>query len=247
MNDVTEQELHAYVDGQLDASRRGAVEAYLAANPHTAEKIAAYRRQGETLHALFDPALDEPVPARLRKPARSAWPVLRYAAMVGWLAVGLVAGWLARGPAVAPLALASLPQQASIAHVVYSAEVLHPVEVGADQEPHLVKWLSKRLGADVRAPDLNPLGFQLVGGRLLPGSTGPAAQFMYQDARGQRLTLYVRTQTADTRETAFRYEKNNGVSVFYWVDGPLGYALSGELDRSRLLDAAKLVYRQLDS
>jgi anti-sigma factor RsiW len=145
------------------------------------------------------------------------------------------------------MTVASLPQQAAIAHVVYSAEVLHPVEVGADQEAHLVKWLSKRLGNEVRPPDLNQAGFQLVGGRLLPGSDGPAAQFMYQDAKGLRLTLYVRTHAPDARDTAFRYEKSDRVGVFYWVDGPLGYALSGELDRARLLDVAKLVYHQLAS
>jgi anti-sigma factor RsiW len=247
MNEVTEQDLHAYVDRQLDAARRQEVEAHLAADPVAAEKVVAYRRQNETLHALFDPTLDEPIPARLRKPARTTWPVLRYAAMMGWLAVGLVAGWAARGPGVVPMTVASLPQQAAIAHVVYSAEVLHPVEVGADQEAHLVKWLSKRLGNEVRPPDLNQAGFQLVGGRLLPGSDGPAAQFMYQDAKGLRLTLYVRTHAPDARDTAFRYEKSDRVGVFYWVDGPLGYALSGELDRARLLDVAKLVYHQLAS
>lgn len=247
MSDLGDQELHAYVDGRLDAARRERVEAQLAADPAAAAKVAAYRRQNATLHALFDPTLDEPVPAGLRKPVRTAWPALRYAAMMGWLAVGLVAGWMARGPSVTPLNVASLPQQAAIAHAVYSAEVLHPVEVGADQETHLVKWLSKRLGNEVRPPDLNAAGFQLVGGRLLPSTTGPAAQFMYQDVKGQRLTLYVRTHAPDTRETAFRYEKDDGIGVFYWVDGPLGYALSGEIERARLLDVAKLVYHQLAS
>jgi anti-sigma factor RsiW len=247
MKEVSEQDLHAYVDGRLDEARRREVEACLADDPAAAEKVAAWHRQNVSLHALFDPALDEPLPPRLRRLWRAPPAALRYAAMVGWLAVGLALGWIVRGPAGAPVNLASLPRQAAIAHVVYSAEVLHPVEVGADQEAHLVKWLSKRLGNDVRAPDLGAAGFQLVGGRLLPGATGPAAQFMYQDAQGQRLTLYVRTHAPDARETAFRYEKDDGVGVFYWVDGPLGYALSGELDRARLLEVAKLVYHQLAS
>lgn len=247
MHEVSEQDLHAYVDGRLDAGRRQEVEAHLATDAAAAAKVAAYRRQKAGLHALFDPTLDEPIPPRLRKPVPRARPALRYAALLGWLAVGLVAGWVARGPGATPLSMASLPQQAAIAHAVYSAEVLHPVEVGADQEAHLVKWLSKRLGNEVRPPDLREAGFQLMGGRLLPGTTGPAAQFMYQDAKGQRLTLYVRTHAPDKHETAFRYEKSDGVGVFYWVDGPLGYALSGELERARLLEVAKLVYHQLAS
>jgi anti-sigma factor RsiW len=254
MNEMTEHDLQAYVDGRLDAGRRQAVEAYLAANPGLAAKAAAYRRQNDAMHTAFDAIADEPVPARFRKPARATWPALSYAAMAGCLAVGLATGWMVREPAVSPAALAaarspltpvSFARQAAVAHAVFSPEVLHPVEVGADQEPHLVKWLSKRLGVDVRPPDLNPAGFQLIGGRLLPATSGPAAQFMYQDARGQRLTLYVRTHGPDTQETAFRYEKSDGVGVFYWIDRDLGYALSGDIDRARLLEVAKIVYQQL--
>ena len=53
------------------------------------------------------------------------------------------------------------------AHTVFVPEVRHPVEVKAD-EAHLVRWLAKRVGADVRAPALGSMGWQLMGGRLLP-------------------------------------------------------------------------------
>lgn len=247
MNDapITEAELHAYVDGQLPAERRAAVEDYLAAHPAEAERVRAYRQQNDQLHALFDTALDEPVPATWqRPPPRRAPGLARAAALLAAAAVGGVLGWALRGGETIEIT-AGLPQQAAIAHLVYSPEVLHPVEVGAREEAHLVAWLSKRLGAPVRAPHLAAAGFELVGGRLLPGETGPAAQFMYQDARGARLTLYVRT-AEDSGETAFRYAQEGRVGVFYWVDGPFGYALSGELDRARLLAVAEGVYRALN-
>lgn len=75
---------------------------------------------------------------------------------------------------------------------------------------------------------------------------GPAAQFMYQDARGQRLTLYVRSDAGGNAETAFRYAHENNLGVFYWLDGNFGYALSGELDKPELLRVAQVVYRQLN-
>ena len=103
--------------------------------------------------------------------------------------------------------IATFAQQAASAHVVYTPEVLHPVEVGADQEAHLVKWLSKRLGADIKAPSLVSVGYQLLGGRLLPGDSGPAAQFMYNNESGKRLTLYVRTKAKDNEATEFRFEQ----------------------------------------
>jgi len=51
--------------------------------------------------------------------------------------------------------------------------------------------LSKRLNRTLTIPSLHEYGFELVGGRLLPGEDGPAAQFMYQNANGERLTLYM--------------------------------------------------------
>jgi anti-sigma factor RsiW len=69
---------------------------------------------------------------------------------------------------------------------------------------------------------------------------------MYQDAHGQRLTLYVSTDVSGNHETAFRYAREDGVSVFYWVDGPLGYALSANTPREQLLTIAESVYRDLN-
>ena len=69
---------------------------------------------------------------------------------------------------------------------------------------------------------------------------------MYQDARGGRLTLYVSAEASDNRETAFRYAREGSLGVFYWVDGPLGYALAGELERERLLAVAEAVYHDLN-
>ena len=147
---------------------------------------------------------------------------------------------------VVPVDTLAFAHQAAIAHAVYSPEVRHAVEVGADQEAHLVSWLSKRLGGSLKVPQLTSLGYQLVGGRLLPGNRGPIAQFMFQDGNGQRLTLYLRNRAGDTKETAFRYAQERGVSVFYWLDGTFGYALSGEIEKAELLRVAKVVYQQLN-
>jgi anti-sigma factor RsiW len=139
-----------------------------------------------------------------------------------------------------------LARQAATAHVVYAPEVRHPVEVRADEEEHLVRWLSKRLGTTLKAPKLAPLGYDLMGGRLLSNSQGPVAQFMYQDTRGQRLTLYVSKQRGEPRDTAFRFSQEDRISVFYWVDGNFGYALSGEMGKDQLLKVADVVYRQFN-
>lgn len=245
MKELNDAILHAYVDKQLTPQEQAEVEAMLTSDARAAEKIAAYRKQNEMLHALFDPTLSEALPPALRtRPARST--SMRYAAMLGILALGLSLGYGLRGMMIAAPTQMAWYKDAAYAHVAFVPEVLHPVEVNAVQETHLVNWLSKRLGAKVRAPHLQQAGFELIGGRLLPADAQPAAQFMYQDSRGQRLTLYVkREQKADT-ETAFRYATEDGVSVFYWVDRDFGYALSGELPKADLLRVAETVYRQLN-
>lgn len=249
---ICEDDLHAWVDGRLSAERRAEVEAWLAEDPSRAERIAGWRDDTALLHAAFDPLLDEPVPARLRtavedRPTRT-W---RIAAALGWLALGSIVGALGGYRAALDAAddartvAAALPRAAAIAHAVYSPEVRHPVEVAAADEQHLVAWLTKRLGAPVRVPDLASSGYALLGGRLLPAEHGPSAQFMYEDDGGRRLTLYVSASDDGTATTAFRFAQEDGIAVFYWVDGRFAYALSGTLGREALLPIASSVYHQL--
>lgn len=249
---ISEAELQAYVDGRLPDTRRAEVEAELAANPELAAQLESYRVHGEALRAAFEPVLEEPIPVRLldatRPRQRRGWAI---AAAVLCTMLGGVVGWTI-SEATRPTAQlhrveAPLPERAAIAHAVYSPEVRHPVEVGADQEAHLVAWLSKRLGAPVRAPKLESVGYRLIGGRLLPGESGPVAHFMYQCEKGTRVTLYVRTEAPDHGETAFRYADEGNVRVFYWVDRTFGYALSSaDISRERLSEVANVVYRQLN-
>jgi anti-sigma factor RsiW len=213
--------------------------------------VRAWTLQNQALRGVFNTVLDEPVPAHLASIAARASKARfagarKYAMAAGVFALGIALGWVARDRM--PGAQASLPlaRQAAIAHAVYSPEVRHPVEVGADQEAHLVAWLSKRLGRPLKTLQLQPMGYELVGGRLLSGPQGPVAQFMYQDTKGQRLTLYVTGQRAGSRDTAFRFSQEERVSVFYWIDGNYGYALSGEMGREPLLAIANAVYRQLN-
>lgn len=245
MKPVTEVELQTYVDGGLSEAAKAEMEAWLRAHPEDAERVRAYAEQNALLRSLYNVVLEEPVPAALLAVHPRAW--RRYAAAAVMFALGIGLGWLIRGEFIVPqMVPVSLARQAATAHIVYAPEVRHPVEVTANEESHLVGWLSKRLGTTLKAPKLAPLGYELVGGRLLSGPQGPVAHFMYQDSRGQRLTLYVSRQKGEPRDTAFRFSQEDRVSVFYWVDGNFGYALSGEIKKEQLLQVAEVVYKQLN-
>ena len=250
---ISEDELQAYVDDALPAARRGDIDDYLARHPAEGERLRAYQAQKQALRAWFRPVLDEALPETLRAlasppPVRLArWSLQRLAAGVLVALFSGVAGWLAHGQyAGAPslARLSPLPRQAAVAHAVFSPDLRRPVEVGAEHEEQLVAWLSKRLGTPVRPPRLASLGYQLIGGRLLPGNIGAVAQFMYQDGSGQRLTLYLSTENVG--ETAFRFAQEGQVNVFYWIDGKFGYALSASIDKDELARIAKVVYEQLE-
>lgn len=248
---IDENMLNAYVDGQIDETGRREIEAWLAGHPEEAARVQAYLAQNVGLHALYDGALDEPLSPGLAalaagKPkAKPAQGWRRLAAALLLFALGGGAGWGLHGlgEGAGPLAEPGFVRRAVGAHIVYASEVRHPVEVGADQEDHLVGWLSKRLGSPLKAPKLASLGFSLVGGRLLPDEGTAAAQFMYEDASGRRLTCYVRA-ASEREDTAFRFVSERGVSAFYWVEAPLAYALIAEMPKDALLPIAHAVYAE---
>ena len=255
---IGENDLHAWLDGGLAAERAREVEAYLAARPEEAARVAAWRAQTNDLRALFDPVQDEAVPPRLvRAAARPRrWWAERLAAGLAIALVGGAAGWTARGASdeavdTAVVAAArttrtetELPRRAAVAHAVFAPDLRRPVEVDAAHEEQLVAWLSKRMGSTMKAPSLGAVGYDLLGGRLLPGERGPVAQFMYGDAAGERLTLYV-SREVPGQDTAFRFGRDGTLNVFYWIDNGFGYAISAGGDRATLLKVSQEVYRQL--
>jgi anti-sigma factor RsiW len=251
---ITDADVNAYVDGQLAPSRTPAVEQALAGDPALAARVAELRRQNAALHDVFDPWLAEPLPDRLvvaasgpaqsRRRGTPRWLGTAIATAAS-LIVGIGLGWYGRDLNLqrdgTPTTFA---RQVALTHVLYASDVNRPVEIWAAEEKRLVNWLSKRLGFPVRAPDLNSLGFALVGGRLVAGNELPTAMFVYENADKQRMTLQVRKH-AHTGETAFRYAVEDGVGVYYWIEDNCGYALSGNLDRTQLLAIGRVVYGQL--
>jgi anti-sigma factor RsiW len=274
--------LSAFVDGELPAARRAAIDAQLEQHPQAAATVAAWRAQNAALRVLCgapgrsprgNPGEHDELDWRNEFAERNeshqrheshehdgridadepAFIVIRRP-VPGWRRVGLAACWLAAGAGLAlalgPLAPRltggawggfgaqppSFAQRADIAYAVYTPERRHPVEVAASDEEHLINWLSKRLNRPLSVPSLQEYGYSLVGGRLLPGEAGPAAQFMYENHSGARLTLYVTGAARD--ETAFRLFREGDRRTFYWISDGMGYALSGAIAEGKLRSIA---------
>ncbi|NVD39136.1 anti-sigma factor [Ensifer sp. HO-A22] len=263
LNTVSEDDLNAYVDGFLSEADRARVEQWLERNPARAEDVRQWQAQATELRAMFSPyarsderdrTLLSATNARAAATSGDRWTERlgsRIAAGLLLFAAGALTGLYAphilapeRSEHVAQLA-ESLPRQAQSAFLIYASEVRHAVEVGPDQQTHLANWLGKRLDHPLNIPDLSSLGFSLVGGRLLPVNGKAGALFMYEDASGQRLTVLL-GRNPDNRETSFRIDSSGGVETFYWIDGPIGYAVTGEVPRAVLQKVADECYRQFE-
>ena len=248
---VSEEDLQAWVDNRLSPERADAVRDYLARHPEERERLSQYAEHRRVLRAAFRRSL-EPVPRHLSvarlirsKRHRRRNLLLRLAAAVVLVIFSGAAGWFAHeisGPLSRPFtAERILSADALAAHQTFAVEIRHPVEVPAAQQAHLGQWLTNRLGRPLVIPDLTPFGLQLMGGRVLPSNAGPAAQLMYNDASGNRFTVYIRVGVSgETRH----FERHDNISLLLWIDEGFGYALVGNADRDLLTGVAESVYEQ---
>ena len=246
---IAEEELHAYVDNRLDPARRHAVQRYLEANPEARRRVLAWVSQNEALRVRFASVLAEPLPPSLNlsrlieerlRSRRAIWRTAAAAAIA--LLAGGGAGWFMHGNSRIATATALLEQQAIATHVVYSADRRHPIEVTAAERDHLAQWLSNRLQRKVQPPDLDALGYQLIGGRLLATEHGGAAAlFMYENAGHQRLSVVMRPMSRDLRAQREVIAQKSAVNGCAWIAGGMGYAVVGNLPESDLDRAAQRI------
>ena len=273
---VSAEELLRLFDGELPTADARALQARLSVQDKST--LAAWQLQKEQLRAWGQSiATETPSPnlahamnhtAQAHAHTQRWW---RWGGMAASVTLAFGLGWLLRGTDSAVLVTmanapsrntsvgtaqgtASFPAQAVLAHATYTPEVKHPVEVSAEQQAHLVQWLSKRLDRPLQVPNLSAQGYELMGGRLLPGDSGARAQFMFQRADGLRVTLYVgavepggaakAAQSGDP-DTAFAFSQHGAVASFYWVEQGFGYALSAPVPRAELQRLAQAVYQRL--
>lgn len=248
---ITEEDLHAYVDGFLDPDRRAAVEAYLHANVHQRSRVEAWKAQNHLLRMQYNSVMDEPIPPELNmrhvlaEYTRSRWfvrdwtrittaPALRAAAaLVIALGLGTTAGWVGRGtmqPAEpgSMVGLGALKLEMNAAYRVMSDEtsglmVQPPVEV-ARRSP----LLSGLVGSPVSIPDLSHNGYRLVGTAVMATAHGPAGLVLYRDASGRPLVLMVRRMEETTPPSKMVESRAAHHIQFTWIRNGVGFAVAAD-------------------
>jgi anti-sigma factor RsiW len=249
---VSEEDLHAYVDGRLDAERRDAVDRYLRDHPDAAASITTDISQRNALREAFRAYAASPTPPQLNlsrlveerlRRRRAPWRVA--AAIV--LAFGVGAGgglWFGSRPSTG---ISAVAQEAAISYTVYAVDQRRPVEIPAEQQIDMTRWLSRRLNRRVAPPDLSTLGYELLGGRLVASPHGAAALFVYENAQHKRLIIYVRPMVENAETTAIKAVDVNELDGCAWIDQGIGYSLIADESYARLLELSQHVKLELAS
>ncbi|MCW8929235.1 MAG: anti-sigma factor [Gammaproteobacteria bacterium] len=252
-DNINDTEIHAYLDQQLTPEQALEFEERIKHDPLAQKKLAEYQSIEDSLNGLYQPIMEESIPPQLLNACKKkSYNYLAMAASILFFVVGWLSGTQLNttNPSSNDSLVEDLKTPAIFAHSVYSVEKLHPVEVKADKQQHMNHWLSKRLKTTLKAPDLSKQDFELVGGRLLPSTKERmAAQFMYQNIQGERITLYVKRGNWISKETAINSTQKtlneSSFNVSYWVDDDLGYVLTGKIDQITNRKLSESIYQQM--
>ena len=220
----TDERLHAYIDGELDAAAALELEREMAQNPAlraAAERLrelsGAVRTQGDYHRA----------PARFRKAPREKrrWLILAPAFALALLAGAGVGVYLARPGEDAEL----------VASHVRATLGNRLIDVASDDQHTVKPWLSARLPYSPPVADLSSEGFPLAGARVDYVARRQIAVLVYQ-RRQHIIDVYVWPGEGDSGVFA-----RDGFNVERFAHGGMRYALVSDLNRNELDDFARLL------
>lgn len=235
MSIPTENDLHAYSDGQLDEERQRQVESYLAANPDAARVVDQIRLETQRLRSTHQnlaqftaPAHLDPARIRRELRARSRRRMAMAAMLVMGISVGGWGGWQAREGS---LRADYVPMADAVqAYRLFASSDATPVvDLASTQPTELQAWLNRHFVQPEPIPDFNAFGFQPVGGRLVPSEYGTAAMIIYKNAQGHSIIYYVRPP-GNVVNFGNGDRKEGNLLTQYWKQGRYFYAVVSPTD-----------------
>ncbi|HEX8375660.1 MAG TPA: hypothetical protein VF606_10825 [Geminicoccaceae bacterium] len=255
-----EDDLHAFIDGQLASERHREVMAYLAVHPDAADRISVFLRQRVELAGLRERLNDSEPEAELANLEHALCQAVRrqrrfgrVLGVAGSLAAALLVtttGWgFAAGGREASVAGARQVTAASAeARSASWRQVTAGTDtVAADAGDSAILWLQAHLrGRSLKQPNLETLGLRFVGSAPLRGAFGPAIRLVYADDAGSTFDFFVGVRQSGV-ELAASLVPDGHISLSWQHDplvftlvAPQGSARLGEIMRSAtsLLDPA---------
>lgn len=230
---ISEIDLLAYVDDQLDTARRIEVEDYLARHPEAAMQVMADLKHRDSLRLAFASDLPRPPFAMLEAAGRLeralGWRQLglklrRIAAMV--TLVGL--GWFAHAQGELGISdsVASPKPPAFVEDALHSHETaLVRARMASQLEAPTYDPVEIRAETGIALPQL-PDDWQVLDAQIFPSREGHSVELAIKAGELGRLSLFAAQAPAQTviAPTWASFDKAKAV---YWQTGHLAYAIIG--------------------
>lgn len=249
---IGELDLMAYADGLLDADpgRKARVAAHIDEHPQAAEFVHNIEAQNAAIRNRYAALAGRPVPDGILDPLhdaptsdRGARRPARLAAIAAMLVIAAGLGWAASD--VLRTDASATGEFAETAARQHGTDV-RPTTAGdgiaATSTP--LAFLTQRISLEIEAPELHELGYQLVEKQRVGSKDDPVVRLVYQRADGRRASVFLRTRWQDER-TPTRTLNKDGVTVRFWLDGPLAVALAVDEGEKRLTDLAEIVHQSV--
>jgi anti-sigma factor RsiW len=239
---ISDDDLHAYVDGALEEGRALAVREALARNTALAERAALYRADKAMLKTVYAPLADRPLPpewialAHRKARPRMFW---RLAGAIA-AAVLIVAGGSLAWRHYASVRNSDVVEAALDARDGAQAPERR-IALGDIVQAHRYDaTLRQTIASNVHIPDLSRMGYRLSGLRLY----GTAAELLYQGPQGRLFTLYMRRSDGSARFDQFGH---GGLRVCVWQDDQISTVMVGDVSVAAMQRLAILTYTGLTS
>ncbi|WP_115717589.1 anti-sigma factor family protein [Gallaecimonas mangrovi] len=220
----TEQQLHAFIDGELDPQQRPWVQAYLATHPEEQARLAAFKNDASELRSAFDATASAlpkgPDVAAIRRQRRQN--NRRRFATAAALVLALGAGWLAGSQ------YQDRRYQAMVPPMNDAVEAYRLFSNTPDQnvsQSELDGWFDEHFKGASLPPQLADYGLKRVAAKLMATAEGPAAMVLYRNGKGQTLLYFIRPPGPNHHMLPDGQRQDGSLLARYWSDKAFNYAL----------------------
>jgi anti-sigma factor RsiW len=235
---ISDEDLHAFIDGALDAERAEQVRQALAENPALAERVTLFRADKAMFKTAYAPLADRPLPpeweARIRRKSQAGWRKI-YVIAAALLLV-----------AVSPLAwryIVRAPNSDVVETALEAREASGQGDIVIGDGRNAARYdvaLRRAVVSNVHIPDLSRMGYRLRGLTVY----GTAAEILYRGPQDQLFTLYVRRSDGTARFDQF---ERRGLRVCIWQDDQISTVMAGDISAAAMQRLATLSYTGLTS
>lgn len=250
---ISEEELHAFIDRELEPERAAEIGRLAQANPLLGQRIATFRSDKQRLLEAYGAVAEMPVPAHWRRMIEDRAPAASHPARRRFMPPQFIAAIAAAFLVLIGWGISVLHPSASSDEAIVSEalaardDALHPEQsVAAAAVPRpdeRNRVVSAALGMRIKAPDLAGAGYRLDAIEVFSGVPGgKAVEIDYRNMQNERFTLYLRRPTSPPRVDIVQHD---GMRICIWQDDVVGAVMAGKMTAGEMARLATVAYSGL--